>query len=186
MLVKMKPHTWRYQLLLSLVEEYFSGGGSEFRNFLWMARVRFVSVVTDWEWKSWKDSVKANSVKMKKNRMPCCPQFCGSSSHQYCFNEKSFSYLLAFSLLFRMKLSLLLITKRSLPSELTQWLCRRARLTFISPFGHQNNSAVGFSHMFMMQHGSGSVRWCAPTPSVFRNETPSSVPLGIFVFSQTL
>lgn len=61
--------------------------------------------------------MKANrNVKMKKSRIPRCPQFCGNwgfSSQQYCFNEKSFFYLLAFSSLFRMKLSSLLITKQS-------------------------------------------------------------------------
>ncbi|XP_021262758.1 signal peptidase complex catalytic subunit SEC11A isoform X1 [Numida meleagris] len=39
---------------------------------------------------------------------------------------------------------------------------------------------------FMVQHRSCSVRCCAPTPSLFRNETPLSAPLGVFVFSQTL
>lgn len=82
-----------------------------------MAGVQFASVVTGWEWKSWKDSVKADrSVRMKRSRILCCPQFCsnwGSSSQQYCFKEKSFFYLLASSSLFRMKLSLLCITEQS-------------------------------------------------------------------------
>lgn len=57
---------------------------------------------------------------------------------------------------------------------------------FHSPLRQQSSCAVGFSCWFMIQCQICSIRWCAPTPSVFRAETTLFAPLGIFIFFQTI